>query len=48
MNATATPTTVLYSTGPKDFCLMFFYTIVAIIFHAIIQEYVLDVNIKNI
>jgi translocating chain-associated membrane protein 1 len=44
VNATSTATSVLYSTGPKDFCLLFFYTIVAVIFHAIIQEYVLDVS----
>ena len=35
---------VLYTYGSKDLCLLFFYTITAIIFHAIIQEYVLDVN----
>lgn len=36
--------TVLYTYGLKDICLLFFYTIAAIIFHAIIQEYVLDVS----
>lgn len=35
---------ILYSYGYKDLCLLFFYTITAIIFHAIIQEYVLDVS----
>jgi translocating chain-associated membrane protein 1 len=34
----------LYTYGYKDFALYFFYTLVAIIFHAVIQEYVLDVK----
>lgn len=33
---------VLYTYGPLDACLVFFYTIAAVICHAIIQEYVLD------
>jgi len=36
---------ILYTYGFKDLCLVFFYTITAVIFHAIIQEYVLDVTI---
>jgi translocating chain-associated membrane protein 1 len=36
-------TNVLYTYGLTDICLVFFYTITAIIFHAIIQEYILDV-----
>lgn len=48
VNATSPATSTLYSTGPKDFCLLFFYTIVAVIFHAIIQEYVLDKMMKKI
>lgn len=48
MNATAPPTSVLYTNGPKDFCLLLFYTIVAVIFHAIIQEYVLDKLMRKI
>jgi translocating chain-associated membrane protein 1 len=43
MNATEPNNLVLYSNGLKDICLFFFYTVVAVIFHAIIQEYVLDV-----
>lgn len=39
---------VLYSNGLKDLCLLFFYTVVAVIFHAIIQEYVLDKLIRKI
>ncbi|VVC26455.1 TRAM/LAG1/CLN8 homology domain,TRAM1-like protein [Cinara cedri] len=31
-----------YGTGPKDLCAVFFYFLICIIFHAIIQEYVLD------
>jgi translocating chain-associated membrane protein 1 len=37
-------TPVLYSYGAKDLCLLLFYTITCVIFHAIIQEYILDVN----
>jgi translocating chain-associated membrane protein 1 len=48
MNATAPPTSTLYTTGFKDLCLMLFYTIVAVIFHAIIQEYVLDKLMRKI
>jgi len=33
---------VLYTYGLKDLCLIFFYTLSAIIFHAVIQEYILD------
>lgn len=32
----------LYTYGLKDLCLLVFYTLTAIIFHAIVQEYVLD------
>lgn len=35
-------TPVYYTYGAKDICLVFFYSIIAIIFHAIIQEYALD------
>ncbi len=35
----------LYSYGYKDICLVLFYTLAAVIFHAVIQEYVLDVII---
>ena len=34
----------LYSYGYKDICLVLFYTLAAVIFHAVIQEYVLDVK----
>ena len=37
-------TPVIYGYGYKDLCLVFFYTIVAVIFHAIVQEYILDVS----
>jgi len=33
-----------YGTGIKDLCSMFFYFLICIIFHAIIQEYILDVS----
>jgi len=38
----------LYTYGFKDFALYFFYTLVAIIFHAVIQEYVLDKLMRKI
>lgn len=39
---------VLYTYGFKDVCLLFFYSIAAIIFHAIIQEYVLDKLMRKV
>lgn len=33
--------------GLKDLATVFFYMLVAIIMHAIIQEYVLDVSVTN-
>lgn len=38
-------TVTLYHYGIKDLATVFFYMLVAIIIHAIIQEYVLDVSI---
>lgn len=32
----------LYESGVKDYCAIFFYTLICIIMHAILQEYVLD------
>lgn len=37
-----------YGTGPKDLFAIFFYFLICIIFHAIIQEYVLDVSFMQI
>lgn len=34
----------LYKYGPKDIATVFFYLLIAIILHALIQEYVLDVS----
>lgn len=31
-----------YTTGLKDLCAVFFYTLIAIVVHAVIQEYILD------
>jgi len=39
---------VHYTYGLKDLCLVFFYTIAAIIFHAVIQEYVLDKLMRKV
>ncbi|VDM04760.1 unnamed protein product [Schistocephalus solidus] len=36
------PPDLLYTTGRYDFCAIFFYSIVAIILHAVAQEYMLD------
>jgi translocating chain-associated membrane protein 1 len=38
----------LYSYGYKDICLVLFYTLAAVIFHAVIQEYVLDKLMKKV
>lgn len=42
----ATESAFLYYYGIKDLATVFFYMLVAIIIHAIIQEYVLDVSIQ--
>lgn len=34
----------LYEYGPKDVATVFFYLLIAVILHALIQEYVLDVS----
>ncbi|CAF0722923.1 unnamed protein product [Brachionus calyciflorus] len=39
---------VLYTYGLRDLCLLFFYTVTAVIFHAIIQEYVLDKLMRKV
>uniref|UniRef100_A0A0X3Q1X9 Translocating chain-associated membrane protein n=1 Tax=Schistocephalus solidus TaxID=70667 RepID=A0A0X3Q1X9_SCHSO len=39
---TSGPPDLLYTTGRYDFCAIFFYSIVAIILHAVAQEYMLD------
>lgn len=33
-----------YKYGPKDIATVFFYLLIAIILHALIQEYILDVS----
>lgn len=43
----ATESASLYYYGIKDLATVFFYMLVAIIIHAIIQEYVLDVSIQS-
>lgn len=35
----------LYQYGPKDVATVFFYLLIAVILHALIQEYILDVSI---
>jgi translocating chain-associated membrane protein 1 len=34
-----------YTTGFKDLCAVFFYTLIGVVVHAVIQEYILDVSI---
>lgn len=34
----------LYQYGPKDVATVFFYLLIAVILHALIQEYILDVS----
>lgn len=41
------PSQTFYKAGPKDLLAVFFYTMVMILFHAIIQEFILDVSISN-
>lgn len=36
-----------YQYGPKDMATVFFYLLIAIILHALIQEYVLDVSLSS-
>lgn len=43
METTETPMTYTY--GNKDLAAVFFYSLISIVMHAIIQEYVLDVSI---
>ena len=33
-----------YTSGLKDLCAVFFYTLIAVVVHAVIQEYILDVS----
>jgi len=50
-NTTEDPTAVVkYTTGWKDACAVFFYFLVTIVMHAVLQEYIFDVSIfiKNI
>lgn len=35
-----------YEYGPKDMATIFFYMLIAIILHAVIQEYILDVSLQ--
>lgn len=34
-----------YTTGLKDLCAVFFYTLIGVVVHAVIQEYILDVSL---
>lgn len=43
-DASATIPPILYTYGLKDLCLIFFYMLACIIYHAVIQEYILDVR----
>lgn len=38
----------LYESGWKDYCAVFFYTLICIIMHAILQEYLLDVRVLHV
>lgn len=33
-----------YHSGPKDICSVFFYLLIAVVLHAVVQEYLLDVS----
>lgn len=46
-NTTEDPTAVIkYATGWKDACAVFFYFLITIIMHAVLQEYIFDVSIS--
>lgn len=38
----------LYQYGPKDVATVFFYLLIAVILHALIQEYILDVSAEGV
>ena len=38
---------VLFRPGPKDMLAVFFYTLIMILAHAVIQEFILDVSILD-
>lgn len=38
----------LYQYGPKDVATVFFYLLIAVILHALIQEYILDVGAEGV
>lgn len=38
---------VKFTTGWKDACAVFFYFLITIVMHAVVQEYILDVSIIN-
>lgn len=42
------PEIIRYTYGWKDVCAVFFYFLICIVMHAIIQEYVLDVSLVRI
>lgn len=37
-----------YDSGWKDWCCVFFYTLICIIMHALLQEYLIEVNISHL
>jgi translocating chain-associated membrane protein 1 len=39
------PEIIRYTYGWKDVCAVFFYFLICIVMHAVIQEYVLDVSL---
>lgn len=45
-NVTAAGGIPLYSPGVRDWAAVFFYSLICIVVHAIIQEYVLDVSMN--
>lgn len=43
-DSASTDSITRYTYGWKDFCAVFFYFLICIVMHAIIQEYILDVS----
>lgn len=44
----STPMPVMYTYGIKDLCVIFFYFLICIVMHAIVQEYVLDKVVRKL
>lgn len=46
LDGTGPPQLTKYTTGWKDACAVFFYFLITIVMHAVVQEYIFDVSIS--